>query len=95
MWSLPPAVISSGPRSGFFVSTLAGELPEKLAAAASKSGRPGEGIVHLSKRSFDSSSETALPKPYLNCFSFSETAFFLLAGLRRAMLATRSADGGR
>ena len=41
VWSLPPAVTSSGPRDALRVSTFAGELREKFAEAASNSGLPG------------------------------------------------------
>jgi len=34
VWSFPPAVIRSGPRSALAVSTFAGDLPEKFAVAA-------------------------------------------------------------
>ena len=63
MWSLPPAVISSGPRVALRVSTFAGECSDRFAAAASNSGRPGEGIVQRSKSSADSAAEMALPNP--------------------------------
>src|SRR6516164_3576937 len=46
VWSLPPMVSSSGPRSSFAVLTSAGECGEKAAVAASNSGLAGEGIVH-------------------------------------------------
>ena len=52
VWSLPPMVSSSGPRSWFAVSTLSGECGEN--AAASDSGRAGDGIVHRSCKASDS-----------------------------------------
>ena len=60
---MPPATISSGPRSRFLVSTAAGDDFLKFAAEASKSGWPGPGIAHLSNSSLDSPSLSALPKP--------------------------------
>jgi hypothetical protein len=63
VWSAVPEMRSSGPRSSLAVSTLACECIAKFAAAAWKSGRAGEGIVHLSYSASDSSSLTALPKP--------------------------------
>ena len=48
VWSLPPVISSSGPRTSLAVSTLAGECGSKLAAAASNSGLPGAGIVQRS-----------------------------------------------
>src|SRR3954452_12751547 len=59
--SLPPAMSSSGPRISLAVSTVAGECGLKLAAAASHSGLPGDGIAHRSWSSSDSSRDTALP----------------------------------
>ena len=63
VWSLPPAVISSGPRVELPVSTFAGGVGEKFAAAASNSGLPGDAIVQRSNSSFDSDAVSALPKP--------------------------------
>src|SRR3979490_3115476 len=40
VWSFSPEMISSGPRSGFFVSTFASVQGLMLAAAAWKSGTP-------------------------------------------------------
>src|ERR1700722_15468002 len=80
VWSLPPIVSKSGPRSGLSVSTLSGEWGERLGAAASKRGRPGDGTAHLSYSSLDSSSETALPKLKRNCSAVRETDLCLLAG---------------
>src|SRR5438552_714602 len=42
VWSLPPAVISSGPRVLFRVLTLAGEFGVKFAKAASNRVLPGD-----------------------------------------------------
>ena len=94
VWSLPPMVSSSGPRSSLFVSTLVSACGLKLALAAWNSGRAGEGIVHLSNSSPDSSSSDALPKPYWNCSLVSEIAASMLPGFFRAMNATRSAEMG-
>ena len=41
VWSRPPMISSSGPRSALPVLTFAGECSEKLAPAASNSGLPG------------------------------------------------------
>src|SRR6478752_533913 len=62
VWSSVPDVSNSGPRSARWVSTLAGEFFEKLAVASWNRGRPGPGMVHLSCRASDSSSESMLPK---------------------------------
>ena len=74
--------------------TAAGERGAKLANAASNSGRPVDGIAHLSYSDADSSSDSALPNPYRKSEGDSATVRDRLAGLRRAIEATRSADGG-
>ena len=51
VWSWPPAISSSGPRSLLRVSTAAGELRVKLARASSNKGLPGEGMVQWSNSS--------------------------------------------
>ena len=43
VWSSSPETISSGPRLGFLLSTLASVQGFRLAAAAWKSGSPGPG----------------------------------------------------
>ena len=63
VWSWPPAISRSGPRSSLWVSTLAWECGVKLAVADWKIGRPGDGIVQRSQSSSDSSSGMALPNP--------------------------------
>jgi hypothetical protein len=73
VWSAVPEMRSSGPRSLLSVSTAACACTTKLAAAAWKRGRAGDGIVHRSYSSADSSSVTALPNPYRNSFSVSVT----------------------
>ena len=66
--NLPYGVFSAGdgpqpgPRVGVRVSTLAGECSEKLAAAASNSGLPGEGTTHRSYSASDSSPGSVFPK---------------------------------
>ena len=55
-WLIPGIVIALF-IGGFFFGT-----PEKFAEAASKSGRPGAGMLHCAKSASDSSSVTALPK---------------------------------
>ena len=84
MWSWPPEISSSGPRSSFVVSTAACECSTKFAAAAWNSGRAGDGIVHFSNSSSDSSSDTALPKPNRNSFAVSATDLCRFAGLPSA-----------
>jgi AAA ATPase-like protein len=56
VWSCAPEMRSSGPRVWLPVPTLAWEWREKLAVAASNSGRAGDGIAHLPNSSADSSS---------------------------------------
>ena len=63
VWSLPPAVISRGPRVALAVSTLAGECEERLAEAASKSGLPGEGTAQRSYSSSDSDLGDGVAEP--------------------------------
>ena len=48
VWSISPDVISSGPRSGFLVSTLASVQGLRLAAAAGNSGTPEVGTAKVS-----------------------------------------------
>ena len=67
VWSLPPAINSSGPRVWLSVSTSTSECGVTLAVAAWKIGSPGEGIVQRAHSSSDSSAGIALPNPYLNC----------------------------
>ena len=95
VWSLPPAVISSGPRVLFRVSTLAGEFGVTAAKAASNRVLPGDGIAQRSYSSSESCSGNPLPKPQRHCSRVSATARFRLAGLRSATEATFSDDGGR
>ena len=83
VWSSRPEISSSGPRVSLSVATLASECSEKLAAAAWNSGLAGDGIVHFSHSSSDSSSDSALPKPYRNSYLVSETALCRLVGLPR------------
>ena len=56
VWSFVPEMISSGPRSGFLVSTFASVQGLRLAVAAWKSGAPGAGTENCSYSSFASSS---------------------------------------
>ena len=63
VWSLPPAISSSGPRVLLRVSTLAGERGVKFASASSNSGLPGDGTVQRSNSSADSAAGSAFPKP--------------------------------
>ena len=94
VWSLPPVMSSSGPRFSFSVATFAGECGSKFAEAASKSGRPGAGMVQCSKSSSDSFSETALANANRNCSAVSETARCRLAGFLNTGSVARSADSG-
>jgi hypothetical protein len=68
------------------VLTLAGECREKVAAAASNSGRPGAGMAHRCYRVSDSSASRVLPKLYRNCSAVRETAWCTaLANLGQAL----------
>ncbi len=62
MWSFSPERISSGPRSGFSVSTFTSVQGLRLAVAAWKSGAPDAGTANVSYSSCASSSLTALAK---------------------------------
>ena len=57
---ISPEMISIGPRSGFFESTLASVHGFRLAAADWNRGSPGAGTAKFSYSSFASSSPTAL-----------------------------------
>ncbi len=95
VWSRPPMISRSGPRASLSVSTFAGECGLKLAAAASKSGLPGAGIVHRANSSSDSSAGMALPKAKRNCSAVRDTARCLFVGLRNTGSVARSAESGR
>jgi len=84
----------SGPRSAFLVSTLAGECSEKLAAAASNSGLPGDGTTHSFHSSADSSSVRAFPKLYRNSSAVSMTARCRFAGFLKTGSVARSDESG-
>ena len=62
MWSRPPAISSSGARSGLAKSTTvaAFDFGVKLASADWNSGRPGAGIASLVCQESDSARETVL-----------------------------------
>jgi hypothetical protein len=47
VWSFSPEMISSGPRSGFSLSTLASVHGLRLAVAAWKSGAPDAGTAYV------------------------------------------------
>jgi hypothetical protein len=47
VWSLAPAMISSGPRSGFLVLTLTSVYGLRLAVAAWNSGSPAAGTAYV------------------------------------------------
>lgn len=92
--SFSPEMISSGPRSGFLVSTLASVPGWKLAVAAWNSGTPDPATEYFSYRPFDSSSETALPNPNRNCLGVKAIARPRLRGFLRTGKAARSAESG-
>ena len=60
VWSCPPAISSSGPRSPLRVSTASSECGVTFAVAAWNSGLPGAGIAHRPCSASDSSSLTVL-----------------------------------
>src|SRR6476661_3352438 len=87
-------MISSGPRSGFFASTLASVQGLKLAAAAWKIGSPDPGTEYSSYNCLASSSLTALAKLYRNCSNVSGIARWRFVGLPSTGLAARNAEIG-
>ena len=60
VWSFSPEISSSGPRSGFSVSTLTSDHGLKFAVAPWNSGAPAAGTANCSCSAFASSSLTAL-----------------------------------
>src|SRR6184192_1269259 len=92
--SFSPEMISSGPRSGFSVSTFASVQGLRLAVAAWKSGAPDAGTWYFWYRSFASSSLRALAQPYLNCSNVSAIARPRLAWLPSTGDADLSEDSG-
>jgi hypothetical protein len=60
VWSRSPEMISSGPRSGFLLSTFASVQGLRFAAAAWKTGSPAPGTANFSYSDFASSSSRAL-----------------------------------
>jgi hypothetical protein len=92
--SFSPLTMSSGPRFGFLLSTLASVHGFRFAVAAWKSGRPEAGTAKVEYSSFASSSVTAFAKPKRNCSYVSGTARLRLAGLPSTGRADFSAEIG-
>src|SRR5258708_17438200 len=92
--SFSPEMISSGPRSGFSLSTFASVHGLKLAVAAWNSGTPDAGTAKVSYSSLASSSLTALANAKRNWSKVSGIARLRLAGLPSTGHADLSAVSG-
>src|SRR5205085_7871510 len=94
VWSFSPETISSGPRSGFLLSTLASVHGFRLAVAAWNSGAPGAGTWKVSWSCFASTSLRALAQPYRNWSKVSATARLRLAGFPSTGIADLNEEIG-
>src|SRR5262245_36237029 len=65
VWSFPPSMISSGPRSGFIVATFASVHGLRLHGPSAQRD-PGAGDVNVSESSCASFSSSAFAQQYLN-----------------------------
>ena len=80
----------SGASASLSVFTFGSACNTILAAAASNSGRAGDGIDHRSHSASDSVSLIALPNPWRNSDLVNETARVRLSGLASAGNADRN-----
>src|SRR3954453_12674911 len=94
VWSFSPSRISSGPRSGFFVSTFASVRGFRLALAICIRATPGAATWYVSYSCYASSSLRAFAHPYLNWSSVRVTARRRVRGLASTGADTLSVDTG-